>query len=393
MLSSLLRRALPARPRLCARSFSIHAADPDPQVTRTWVDSPLLPAAVVPYLRLARVDRPAGTLLVLLPAWTGACVASLPGAAPDAALLAALGAGAFFVRGAGCAVNDVWDARFDAAVARTRARPIASGALSRPAALCAAAALFLGGLGALLQLPAAGGAWALASLPLVVVYPALKRVTYYPQVALGLAMNWGVLVAAAAERARDGPGVVESLRGALDGLVGASSRALLDALDAYARLGGLGRSGGGGTVHVSSLADLMLSPFSASAAAAAPIALFTGCALWTVVYDTLYAHQDVRDDKRLGLKSTALLIGPARSRVVLGTLAVGAVGAWTVAGVAAQLSWPWFVSVAGAGAHLAWQLGTARWDDGKNMSARFVSNKHVAVMLFFGALGGRVLSV
>ena len=77
--------------------------------------------------------------------------------------------------------------------------------------------------------------------------------------------------------------------------------------------------------------------------------------------------------------------------MVLGTLAVGAVGAWTVAGVAAQLSWPWFVSVAGAGAHLAWQLGTARWDDGKNMSARFVSNKHVAVMLFFGALGGRVL--
>ena len=392
MLLSIFRRRVHVSRSFRAHPFSIRAADPDPQVTRTWVDSPLLPSAVVPYLRLARVDRPAGTLLVLLPAWTGACVASLPGVAPDATLLAALGAGAFFVRGAGCAVNDVWDARFDAAVARTRARPVASGTISRRAALCAAAALFFGGLGALLQLPAAGGAWAIASLPLIVIYPALKRVTYYPQVALGLAMNWGVLVAAAAEHARNGPGVVESLRGALGGFLGAPSRAVLDALDTYARLGGWGRNGGGGSVHTPSLAGLLVAPFSASAAAAAPVALFAGCALWTVVYDTLYAHQDVRDDKRLGLKSTAILIGPGRSRVVLGTLAVGAVGAWTVAGVAAQLSWPWFVSVAGAGAHLAWQLGTARWEDGKNLSARFVSNKYVAVMLFVGALSGRVLT-
>jgi len=402
--------AVPA-PRARLASSAPPPADPDPQVSRSWVDSPALPRALVPYLRLARVDRPAGTLLVLLPAWAGAALGGAPGAAPDAALLCALGAGAFFVRGAGCAVNDAWDARFDAAVARTRARPVAAGALSRGAALGAAAALLLAGAAAAAaaDLNASAAAAAAAAVPLVALYPAAKRVVAAPQAVLGATMNWGVIVGAAAARGGASGRATDRARALwAPRAPPRAAAAVLDAADAaaagWARACGAARAAAApAPAPALGAGALLAAPFGAAAVrgaggardardAAAPLFLFAGCALWTVVYDTIYAHQDRRDDARLGLRSSALWIGPARSRAVLGALAGGAVAAWAAAGAAAGLAWPWAAAVAAAAAHLAWQVRTADWDCAASLTRRFVANHHVGALLVAGALGGRALS-
>jgi 4-hydroxybenzoate polyprenyltransferase len=159
----------------------------------TWVDG-VRPAWVVPYLKLARVDAPAGTLLLLWPCAWSLALAAPPGAPPDAALLALFTTGALLLRGAGCTVNDMWDADIDRAVARTRHRPIASGAVSHRAALVFLAVQLTAGLGILLQLNPYSQAVGAASLGLVFTYPLMKRITNWPQAFLGLTFNWGALL-------------------------------------------------------------------------------------------------------------------------------------------------------------------------------------------------------
>ena len=215
-------------------------------VRGTWFER-LAPPAARPYMRLARLDRPIGTWLVLLPGWWGIALAA-PGTGPDVALLALFAVGAVVMRGAGCVVNDIADRDYDARVARTADRPLPSGAVSVARSLAFLAALLAAGLAVLVQFNAFAIAVGAASLVLVFPYPLMKRITYWPQAWLGLTFNWGALVGWAA------------VRGTLE---------------------------------------------------APALALYAAGFFWTLGYDTIYAHQDKADDARIGVKSTALLFGTA----------------------------------------------------------------------------------
>ncbi len=208
-------------------------------MTARWPEK--FPAAVRPFLYLARLDRPVGALLLLLPCWWGLALAGAGLSAWRLYLLFA--AGAFLMRGAGCVVNDILDRDIDRKVSRTALRPLASGQVGVPAALAFCAALMLGGLAVLLQMNGPAIRLGLLSLPLVLLYPLMKRVTSWPQLVLGLAFNWGVPMGWAAVRGR---------------------------------------------------LDVPLLP------------LYAAGICWTLAYDTIYAWQDRQDDARLGLGSTAL---------------------------------------------------------------------------------------
>ncbi len=224
-----------------ATETTIHDA-----VKAHWVES--LPAGVVPYAQLMRLDRPIGWWLLLLPCWWGLCLAQLAqgGGWPNIYYAVLFLIGAIAMRAAGCVVNDLADQDFDAKVERTRNRPLPSGRVSRKSALIFLAALLLVGLIVLLQLNPLTIETAIASLAIVAVYPFMKRVTYVPQLVLGLAFNWGALVG-----------------------------------------------------------------FTAVAGQFAPACfmLYLAGIFWTLAYDTIYAHQDKEDDILIGVKSTALLFG------------------------------------------------------------------------------------
>ena len=200
---------------------------------------------------LLRLDRPTGTWLLLLPGWWAILLAAAMKAGPRQDgrvlyLMAVFAAGAVVMRGAGCIVNDLWDRELDAQVARTRDRPLASGAVGAGQALALLAALLVIGLAVLLQLPRAAILTGLASLPFVALYPAMKRITWWPQAFLGLTFNFGALIGWAA------------LAGRID------RPALL---------------------------------------------LYAAGFCWTLGYDTIYAHQDIADDAQAGVKSSARRLG------------------------------------------------------------------------------------
>ena len=207
-----------------------------------WIAA--LPRGWEPYARLARLDRPAGSWLLFWPCAWGVALAD--GLVADGALVAWFGLGAIAMRAAGCVWNDIVDRDLDAQVARTRARPVASGAVSVKAALAFAIALSLIGLVVLLQLRPLAQGVALASLGLVAAYPFMKRITWWPQAWLGLTFNWGALVGYAAIR----------------------------------------------------------EPAPAMAL------LYAGGIAWTLGYDTIYALQDIEDDAMAGIKSSARALGP-----------------------------------------------------------------------------------
>ena len=214
-----------------------------PEAERTWVDETLPPYAV-PYAKLVRLDRPAGVYLLAWPCLWSIALAAPPGCPPDPYLSSLFCAGAFLLRGAGCTVNDLWDRDIDKLVARTRNRPIASGAVSPTAALVFLVAQLGAGAGILLQLNDFSKALGASSLALVAAYPAMKRLTNWPQAFLGLTFNWGALLGYAAVHGTLNPAVC------------------------------------------------------------AP--LYASGVFWTLLYDTVYAHQDKDDDKKIGVKSTAL---------------------------------------------------------------------------------------
>jgi 4-hydroxybenzoate polyprenyl transferase len=294
----------------------------------TWVDRKA-PAWARPYLKLARVDRPIGTMLVLLPGWWGLAFAAAPGSLPPLELAALFAVGAFAMRGAGCTVNDMWDRDVDGKVARTSQRPLASGALSMPQAVA-----FLGGqlsvaLACVLPMSWETIGVSAASLAVVGVYPFLKRVTYWPQAALGTAMNWGILV---------------------------------------------------GWTAVNGLATLP-----------AAVPLWLGAACWTIVYDTVYAHQDTQDDKALGLRSTALLFGEERTKPILTGFALGFAGLSSLAVLQQGLAWPAMVGVGVSTVHMLWQVWSMDFQDRLNLNKRFVSNQVIGTIMLAGLLAGRLL--
>ena len=291
----------------------------------TWVDKHL-PTFIVPYAKLARVDRPIGTMLLLWPCWWSIGMAAPVGELPDVSLVALFGIGAFVMRGAGCTINDMWDRKYDAKVQRTIHRPLASGQITPFQAL-----VFLGGqlscgLGVLLQLNNYSIALGAASLGLVIIYPAMKRFTNFPQLILGLTFNWGAL---------------------------------------------LGWSAVHGTCDWSIV-----------------LPLYCSGVMWTLMYDTLYAHQDKDDDKKIGLKSTALYFGNESSRAALLSFAGCSTVALGYSGYMCDMNWPFYCGVAVASSHMAWQVMTADWDCRMNLNERFVSNNHVGAIIMSGILAG-----
>lgn len=237
-----------------------------------WLDS-FAPEWLKPYGRLARWDRPVPLLLLFWPCGFGLALASLaqPGQRFDLWALVLFLIGSVVMRGAGCTFNDIVDTDIDMKVARTRSRPIPSGQVSKRQAFVFLGLQTLVGALILFQFNGFAILLGIASLVLVVIYPFMKRVTWWPQLFLGLAFNWGALLGWAAVT------------------------------------GGL---------------------------ALPPLLLYAGSILWTIGYDTIYALQDVEDDALIGVKSTARLFGE-RARPIIGLFYAGAVALWLVAGLAA----------------------------------------------------------
>ncbi|MBM3561175.1 MAG: 4-hydroxybenzoate octaprenyltransferase [Alphaproteobacteria bacterium] len=288
-----------------------------------WVDR-LLPAWARPYARLARLDRPIGTWLLLWPCWWSIALATPEGSWPDWRLLALFAIGALAMRGAGCTVNDIADRDFDGRVARTRTRPIPSGQVSLRQAF--AFLFFQASIGFAVLITFNRVAIALGGLSLIllVTYPFMKRITWWPQLFLGLAFNWGALLGYAAE---------------------------------------LGRL------------DL------------APVVLYAAGILWTLGYDTIYAHQDKDDDALIGVKSTARLFGARSGRWIAGFYA-GTIGLIALAGYLAWLAWPFYLLLALAALQLAWQVARVRFDDAADCMLKFRSNNGFGALLFLAILAG-----
>jgi 4-hydroxybenzoate polyprenyltransferase len=291
--------------------------------TGNWVDT-LAPGWLRPYLRLARLDRPIGSWLLLLPCWWSAALAAVAAHAkgPSLAHIVLFFIGAFAMRGAGCTWNDIVDRDLDASVERTRSRPIPSGQVS-----AAQAALFLilqalVGFAVLISFNSFTIWLGIASLAIVLVYPFMKRITYWPQIVLGLAFSWGALMGWAATFGR---------------------------LDWPALL------------------------------------LYAGSISWVIGYDTIYAHQDRDDDALIGIKSTALLFGE-RTKPMLALfygLAVILIGA---AGFIAQGGIVFAFGLLAFTGHLGWQIARLDISDPDNCLMLFKSDRDAGLILFAGLL-------
>jgi 4-hydroxybenzoate polyprenyltransferase len=296
--------------------------------TGNWVDS-RAPQWSRPYLRLSRLDRPIGSWLLLIPCWWSAAlaagVAHTIGRLPI--VLALFFLGAFAMRGAGCTWNDITDRDLDAKVERTRSRPIPAGQVSVPQAFVFLVVQALIGLAVLLQFNRFAIMTGIASLVIVAVYPFMKRITWWPQIVLGLAFSWGALMGFAV---------------------------MLGRIDATA------------------------------------VALYAGSIAWVIGYDTIYAHQDAEDDALIGVKSTALLFG-ARTQsalIVFYALAVFLIGA---ALALAGNGWPAWIGLAAFAAHLAWQIRRLRIGDPALCLRLFKSNRDAGLLLFAGLLADALM--
>jgi 4-hydroxybenzoate polyprenyltransferase len=286
--------------------------------TGNWVDR-YAPAWTRPYLRLARLDRPIGSWLLLLPCWWSVGLAADAVRAPINlwhTLLFFIGA--FAMRGAGCTWNDIVDRDLDARVERTRSRPIPSGQVSVAAAAAFLVLQALIGLMVLLQFNRTTIYVGLASLGVVAVYPFMKRITYWPQIVLGFAFSWGALMGWPARFGR---------------------------LDLPALL------------------------------------LYAGAISWVIGYDTIYAHQDREDDALIGVKSTALLFGP-RTKPILAVFFAIAVVLIGAAGWSVEAGIVFVLGLVAFALHLAWQVGRLDIDDPSLCLVLFRSNRDAGLILF-----------
>ncbi len=292
-----------------------------------WVER-YVPAPVRPYFKLARIDRPIGTWLLLLPAWWSIILASpgLPDASGTVTFFVLFGVGAVIMRGAGCTFNDIVDRDFDAQVARTRTRPVASGAISVPRATIFLILQLGAGLGILLSFNRFTLALGAASLALVFTYPFMKRITYWPQAFLGITFNWGALLGFAA----------------VTGTLGAEA-----------------------------------------------LALYAGGFFWTLGYDTIYAHQDKEDDVRLGVKSSALRLGE-KTRPYLFAFYGVAIAWLALAGYLAALAWPYYAGLALGLAQLFWQAGKVDLDSSGDCLVKFGSNRNFGWIVLAGLIAAQL---
>jgi 4-hydroxybenzoate polyprenyltransferase len=291
--------------------------------TGNWVDT-LAPSWSRPYLRLARLDRPIGSWLLLLPCWWSSALAAIAAhqAAPSLLHIGLFFVGAFAMRGAGCTWNDIVDRDLDASVERTRSRPIPSGQVTVGQALAFLVLQAVVGLVVLISFNTFTIALGIASLAIVAIYPFMKRITYWPQIVLGLAFSWGALMGWAAAFGR---------------------------LDAPAVL------------------------------------LYAGSIAWVIGYDTIYAHQDREDDALIGIKSTALLFGDGTKPILslFYALAVILIG---IAGFLAGAGPVFAIGLLAFAAHLAWQVVRLDIGDPDRCLALFKSDRDAGLILLAGLL-------
>jgi 4-hydroxybenzoate polyprenyltransferase len=309
------------------------------------------PARWRPWLKLARLDRPTGVWLLMLPGWQGiALAAATRGEGPDLRLLALFALGSMLMRSAGCAFNDIIDRDIDARVARTAGRPLASGEITARGAWIFLVACTLAAVLVLLCLNLLCFYLGVASLGLVAAYPFMKRITWWPQAWLGLTFNWGALMGYAAA-------------------LGGPSLALIIAL-----LTGAGAAGTELSAEVTPL------PWP-------PVLLYLGGVLWTLGYDTIYAVQDMEDDALIGVKSSALRLGGSAPRAVTAfyaaSLGLTLAGGWT-AGLGPLFS----VAALGLGLHFAWQARRLRLDEPALALRLFKSNTAAGLILFAALIAG-----
>lgn len=285
----------------------------------------IAPRPLRPLVALARLDKPTGIWLLLWPCLWAVGLAS--DGLPDLGLLVLFAAGAVVMRAAGCTYNDILDRDIDARVARTRGRPLPSGAVSLGGAAAFMAVLLAAGLAILLHLNLFAILLGLGSLLLVFAYPLAKRVTHWPQAFLGLTFNYGALLGWAAVR---------------EGL------------------------------------DWPAAP------------LYVAGIAWTLGYDTIYAHQDRQDDALAGVKSSALALGAHTRPWLIGFYAATTAGL-AAAGVLASMTWPYFIGVSVAALALAWQAWRVRIDDPADCLTKFKANGWTGLAVFTGIVAARAL--
>ncbi|XP_059448794.1 4-hydroxybenzoate polyprenyltransferase, mitochondrial [Corylus avellana] len=299
-----------------------------PKAEVSWIDL-YLPKQARPYARLARLDKPIGTWLLAWPCMWSITLAASPGHLPDVKMLLLFGCGALLLRGAGCTVNDLLDRDIDTMVERTKLRPVASGLLSPFQGLCFLGFQLLLGLGILLQLNNYSRILGASSLLLVFSYPLMKRLTFWPQAYLGLTFNWGALLGWAAVKGSLDPAIV--------------------------------------------------------------FPLYISGVFWTLVYDTIYAHQDKEDDLKVGVKSTALRFGDSTKQWITG-FGIACISSLALSGFNAGLGSPYYAFLAAASGQLAWQIRTADLSSRADCNRKFVSNKWFGAIIFSGILFGRLSS-
>jgi 4-hydroxybenzoate polyprenyltransferase len=290
--------------------------------TGNWVDS-FAPQISRPYLRLARLDRPIGSWLLLMPCWWSLGLAGMAaGAAPSIRNIVLFFVGAFAMRGAGCTWNDLVDRELDAKVERTRSRPIPSGQVTVTQAAIFLVVQALVGLAVLLQFNGFTVLMGFASLGVVAIYPFMKRITYWPQIVLGLAFSWGALMG--------WPAVF----GRLDW---------------------------------------------------AAIILYAGSICWVIGYDTIYAHQDREDDALIGIKSTAILFRE-RTKPMLAVFYAAAVVLIGAAGAIAGGNVYFAIGLTAFALHLAWQIFSLNINDPAHCLKLFKANRDAGLILFLAMI-------
>jgi 4-hydroxybenzoate polyprenyltransferase len=288
-----------------------------------WVDR-YAPGWLKPYARLARWDRPIGFWLLFWPCAFSLAMAGLhnPAAGFDWRALVLCFFGAVAMRGAGCTFNDIVDTDIDMAVARTRSRPIPSGQVSKVQALAFLIVQALVGFAILLQFNALTIELGVASLVLVAIYPFMKRITWWPQLFLGLAFSWGALIGWTSQTAA-------------------------------------------------------LSP--------PPLLLYAGTILWTIGYDTIYALQDIEDDALIGVRSTARLFGD-RARPMVGLFYAATVVVWAAAAVLSGGGAVLLAAMVPAAGLLGWQILTLNPKEAGNPLVRFKANHWVGLLFTLAML-------
>jgi len=288
-----------------------------------------LPQALWPYAQLARWDRPVGWKLLLWPCWWSLAFVTVAGMTAQSLLPSLLPLlwylvlfliGAVAMRGAGCTYNDLVDHRLDSNVERTTSRPLPAGQVTRRQAWGFILVQSLAGLMVLLQFNGLTIVLGFASLGIVALYPFMKRVTDWPQLFLGLAFNWGALL---------------------------------------------------GWTAVSNTIGWP------------PVLLYIGAVLWTIGYDTIYAHQDRKDDALIGIRSTARLFGK-RTKPALSLLYAAMLALTAAAFYLAQVPALAYSGLILAGMHMLYQIRVLDIEDGDECLRLFKASSHIGWLIFAG---------